>query len=90
MSVVRKERVIRVGAQFVRHIVPAIIRPAHALWNQIIGFIFLSFGGVFALYAVRYAAKGDNGRLVVAGIATFIMTWYGVSSFLKARKISRS
>jgi hypothetical protein len=87
---VRTERVVRVGTQFVRHMVPAIIRPAHALWNQVIGFIFLSFGGIFGISAVRYAIKGDTLRLTVAGLCTLIMAWYGITSFLKARRISRS
>jgi hypothetical protein len=80
----------RLSGHFVRHVVPAIVKPAHALWNEVIGFIFVCLGIMFGSYAVRYAFKGDSGRLVVASLATFIMLGYGVSSFLRARKISRS
>lgn len=85
-----KRQAIRVGAQFVRHIVPAFIRPARTLWNEVIGFLFLCFGGIFAIHTVRYAIQGETGRLLVAAFCTLLMAWYGVSSFRRARKISRS
>jgi hypothetical protein len=85
-----KHQAVRVGTQFARHIVPAIIKPAHALWNEVIGFLFLCFGVIFGFHTVRYAIKGDTLRLLTAGLCTAIMLWYGVSSFLRARKISRS
>jgi len=66
------------------------VKPAQILWNEVIGFIFLCLGASFGFYAVRYALRGDAMRLLVAAIATGIMVWYGVSSFLRARKISRS
>jgi hypothetical protein len=36
------------------------------------------------------AASNDFVRFVVAGFCTLLMLWFGVSSFLRARKISRS
>lgn len=87
---VRQRQAIRVGRQFFQHIIPAIVKPALALWNEVIGFIFLCFGAIFGFYGVRYALHGDILRLVFAGIATAVMAWYGVDSFLRARKISRS
>ncbi|MGD0498390.1 MAG: hypothetical protein ABSC23_08130 [Bryobacteraceae bacterium] len=80
----------RIGGEFIRHVVPAILKPARTLWNEVIGFLFLTFGAIFGFHAVRYAIRGDVLRLVVAGISTAIMTAYGVSSFRRARKISRS
>ena len=80
----------RLSGQFLRHVIPAVIKPAQELWNQIIGFLFLSFGSIFGFHALRYAYRGDTPRLIVAGIATAIMAFYGVASFLRARKISRS
>ena len=86
----KSRQAARVGAQFVKHVVPAILKPARALWNEVIGFLFLSFGAIFGFHTVRYAMRGDTGRLLVAGLCTAVMAWYGVSSFLRARKISRS
>jgi len=78
------------GRMFLKHMVPAVLKPARTLWNEVIGFLFLCFAGIFGMQAVRYAMKGDTMRLVVAGFCTLIMGWYGVSSFLRARRISRS
>ena len=87
---VSKRQASRVGAEFVRHVLPAILKPARTLWNEVIGFLFLTFGVIFGIHTVRYAIRGDVLRLVVAGISTAVMAFYGVSSFLRARKISRS
>ena len=91
---------VQFGREFVKHIVPAILKPARTLWNQVIGFLFLSFSVIFGLKTVRYVldyrkAGPDGGtgeliRLAMAGFCTFLMAWYGISSFLRARKISRS
>jgi hypothetical protein len=45
---------------------------------------------MFGVHAVRYAMAGDTPRLCIAGFCTLIMAGYGVSSFLRARKITRS
>lgn len=75
---------------FLRHVVPAVVKPLHALWNQLIGFLFISFGAIFGLRTARYMMSHDTGRSLVAGAATAIMAWYGIGSLLRARKISRS
>jgi hypothetical protein len=73
-----------------------------ALWNEVIGFLFLCFAVVFGFKTVSYgreylhaSATGADGtgemvRLAMAGFCTLIMGWYGISSFLRARKITRS
>jgi hypothetical protein len=66
------------------------VKPARTLWNEVIGFIFLCFGVIFGFKAVRYAIDGENERLLIAAFCTALMLWFGVSSFLRARKISRS
>jgi hypothetical protein len=91
---------VRYGREFVKHVVPAILKPARTLWNEVIGFLFLSFAVVFGFKTVRYAmdfmkagpqdGTGELVRLAMAGFCTFLMGWYGISSFLRARKISRS
>jgi len=87
---VRQRQAVHVGKQFLHHIIPAIVKPAHALWNEVIGFIFLCLAVSFGFYAVRYALRGDTFRLIVAGIAAVIMAWYGIDGFRRSRKISRS
>jgi hypothetical protein len=86
--------------EFVKHVVPAILKPARTLWNEVIGFLFICFAVVFGFKAVRLyldfsKATGDQGsadlvRFAMAGFCTLLMLWFGISSFLRARKISRS
>jgi hypothetical protein len=104
MEVVRKRPTVRQGVQygreFFKHIVPAVVKPARTLWNQLIGFLFLSFSVIFGIKTVRYGmdymkaspagGTGELIRLTMAGFCTFLMAWYGISSFLRARRISRS
>ena len=96
-----KRVTVRHGREFLRHVVPAILKPLRSLWNEIIGFLFLVFAVVFGFKTARYAmdfAKGvdpggDGGgvlRLAIAGFCTLVMGWYALSSFLRARRISRS
>jgi len=90
----------RSGREFVKHVVPAVLKPARTLWNEVIGFIFICFAVIFGFKSVRLyldfsngsgqAAKDDFGRFLLAGGCTLMMLYFGVTSFLRARKISRS
>jgi hypothetical protein len=73
------------------HIFPRIARPLHILWNQIIGFFFLVLALVPVPSAVR-SYRDPNGfpRLAMEVVFIAIMGAFGISSFLKARKIARS
>jgi hypothetical protein len=86
---------VRQSILFTRHVVPATIKPARTLWNEVIGFIFLLFAAGFGFAAVQAGMnfKGDTGeliKLIFAGIVTVIMAFYGIVSFRKAKRISRS
>jgi hypothetical protein len=90
----------RHGAQFVKHVVPAVVKPARILWNEVIGFLFISLGVVFGfragqLYlAIASSAADEQGaalaRFVLAAFCTALMLYFGITSFWRARKISRS
>jgi hypothetical protein len=94
------QQVLSQPGTFLKHIVPAIVKPIHALWNEVVGFLFLSFATVFGFRTVTYVrqlghANDANAgalllRVVMAGFCTLLLGWFGVSSFLRARKISRS
>jgi hypothetical protein len=82
-------------SRFLGHVIPGIVRPMHALWNEVIGFIFI----VLAIWAAPSAwrnvrlAAGDSEGLFKAAISVgfaLLMAFFGISSFLKARKITRS
>ena len=81
--------------RFLGHVLPGIIRPMHALWNEVIGFVFI----VLAIWAAPSAWR--NIRLVdgrsesyfkaaISVAFALLMVYFGISSFLRARKISRS
>ena len=90
-----KRNLVQHSVLFARHVLPAAIRPARTLWNEMIGFLFCVFAVGAVYYCVRafLDAKGDPGniiRVVLSGIFGIIMAYYGISSFVKARRISRS
>jgi len=85
-----KSQILYQGRAFLRHVIPAVVKPAHALWNEVIGFLFLCLAVIFGFNGVRAYLADEPARLFLAAPLTLIMGWYGVSSFRKARKISRS
>jgi hypothetical protein len=85
-----QKQAVRQGRSFLKHVLPAIVKPMHSLWNEVIGFLFCSFGVIFGAKAIIYFRHGDTARTFIAACCTLLMAWYGISSFLRARKISRS
>ena len=81
--------------RFLGHVLPGVVRPIHALWNEVIGFVFIVLAIVFAGSAWRSvrALDGTADTVFKAAVSVgfaLLMAYFGVSSFLKARKISRS
>jgi hypothetical protein len=74
--------------RFIGHVMPSIIRPIHILWNQVIGFLFIVLASVFGYRVIR--GKESAGLQFVGAAFVLLIAWYGVSSFWKARKISKS
>ena len=82
------------------HVVPAVIKPARTLWNEVIGFLFIVLAVVFGSATVKSyleftratpdAAGGPLLRVLMGSFVTLIVLYYGISSFLRARRISRS
>lgn len=90
-----KHSLLSQGSQFLKHVVPEVIRPIRSLWHEIIGFLFLVLaflGGVSGFRLVRnFDGEPENVfRLLIIGIFVAIMGGFGISSFRRARKISRS
>ena len=86
---------LRVGRQFVRHVLPQIIKPMRSLWNEIIGFTFLAMAALPIPGALRHWRQFNEtgeglSRLAVYGVFIGLMASFGIHSFLRARKISRS
>ena len=99
-----KRLTVRDGRQFAKHfgthIVPAVLKPARTLWNEIIGFFFICLAvycgsGVVRSYSKLGSAPPDQAtgylvRLGMSAFCTVLMLYFGITSFLRARKISRS
>jgi hypothetical protein len=90
----RRKNLIGASVHFARHTLPVAIRPARILWHQMIGFLFL----VLAITPARFGYKAlvnfkGDGRswteVILSGVFIVVMVGYGISSFMKARRISR-
>jgi hypothetical protein len=80
---------------FISHVMPGVVRPMRVLWNEIIGFLFIVLAVAMTPGVIRSirdidAPHGGIGRVVIAGGFAAMLLLFGVSSFLRARKISRS
>ena len=67
---------------------------AHQLWLEITGFAFLVFAaaGMYAVvreYKAYHAGKGTSSHLALAAGFTALFTWFGVTSFWRAKARSR-
>jgi hypothetical protein len=76
--------------KFLQHVVPGIIKPIRVLWNEVIGFVFLAFAAITIRQIGRAWQDDDMTRLIVSSAFVLIMAGFGVYSFVRARKISRS
>jgi len=90
----RRKRLIGASVHFARHTLPVAIRPARILWNQMIGSLFLVLAIGFAgpEYKALRNFNGDGRswtQVIGYGVFMTVMVGYGISSFLKARRISR-
>jgi lysylphosphatidylglycerol synthetase-like protein (DUF2156 family) len=61
------------------------------LWLEVTGFVFLSLSVIGGLALVREYAKYEAGktgaaRVVVAVCFTLTFAWFGITSFLRARR----
>jgi hypothetical protein len=66
-----------------------------ALFQEVVGFIFLVLGGWGALWLFRTSRRFDGDgetlfKMAMVGVFVLMMTGFGISSFRNARRISRS
>jgi len=81
--------------RFLEHVMPGVVRPLRVLWHEVIGFLFLVFAvvlGSSAIRSVRGVAEEDPsiGRILMSFFLPVLLAYFGITSFLRARKISRS
>ena len=85
-----QKHLARSAGKFVKHVLPAAVKPVHSLWHEILGFVFLMVAVTAGWQLYRHAATLGPGRIAIIIPLIVVTTGYGVSSFLKARRISRS
>jgi hypothetical protein len=88
-------RVYKHGRKFLGFVVPAVLKPARTLWHEIIGFLFIAMSILFAFSGFRALREYDGSlgavlRLAMLVFCVVLLGGYGISSFLRARRISRS
>ncbi len=87
----------RIVKQFVTHVVPGVVRPARILWNELMAFVFFALaimGGSWVYRKIRADGPPDAFHellgIGVGAIFALFMAYFAISSWWKARRISRS
>ena len=85
---------LKIARTFYQSVVPGVVKPLHILWNEVIGFLFVMLAVLTAPAAWRYyrAIETDPKnlfRVLLTLLFSITMAWFGISSFLKARRIRR-
>ncbi len=81
--------------QFLGHVIPGVIKPLRVLWNEIIGFFFVCIGVISAVSTYRRISSYSGGvegfmLIILAALFVLMMLGFGISSFMRARKINRT
>ncbi|MBV8907199.1 MAG: hypothetical protein JOZ22_26450 [Acidobacteriia bacterium] len=80
---------VKQGRLLIKHLLPAVWKPIHSLWHEVIAFVFLCLAIWSGFWSVRQMHE-HNGKFYLGVAVTALLFWYGVDGFLRARKISRS
>ena len=80
----------RSSGKFVKHVVPAAVKPLHSLWHEVLAFIFLCAALLAGFRMWQDRAHMPVVEFAVMSVFMLVTLGYGISSFLKARRISRS
>jgi hypothetical protein len=81
---------VKQSGAFIKHVLPAAVKPIHSLWHEILGFTFLVFCAIAIFKVVRHPGALNPGQLAIISVFIIVTGAYGISSVLKARRISRS
>jgi uncharacterized membrane protein len=87
---VAQKHLARQAGKFVKHVLPAAVKPVHSLWHEILGFVFLLFAAIASWKVLHNSGTLGFVQMAILILFIVVMVVYGVSSFLKARRISRS
>ena len=76
------------------HLAP-VLKPLRVLWNEVVGFLFIVMGIIAAPSVWRNFKQFETGevsiiRVLMPLLLAALLVYFGVTSFWKARKISKS
>jgi hypothetical protein len=80
----------RQSGAFVKHVLPAAVKPLHSLWHDMLGFLFLVLAGLAVWKVWRTPGTLPPAQLALVIVFIVVLIGYGVSSIRKSRRISRS
>lgn len=91
-------KVVSVALQEARKFGSKLWQVARELWHQIVGFVFVSFaimatfgaGGLIPTYQQMDRDPDNLWRVVALLVFVVIFTGFGISSFRRARRVSRN
>lgn len=80
--------------KFFSTVLPSILKPLQALWNQMLGFLFLAFAVLLIRPIVQTWNDPDKDgsdfwKLFLAGFFFLVLLFYGLQAFLRARKLGK-
>ncbi len=87
---------MRLIRAFIASFLPGVIKPLHALWNELMAFIFLTLAAAVGFGPLRRGYKELDGdpvnliKFLSAVFLTMLMLGLALYSYQRARKISRS
>ncbi len=80
--------------QFVKYVLPAILRPLRIVWNQVIGFMFVCMAVIATWRTIPIIREFDGEmatlfRLALSLIFIGMMAGFGIYSFWRAHKVPK-
>ena len=96
LPAVRTQATMRLIKAFIASFLPGVIKPLHALWNELMAFIFMTLAAAVGFGPLRRGYKELDGdpvnllKFLSAVFLTMLMLGLALYSYRRARKISRS
>jgi hypothetical protein len=86
-----------VTKKFLHHVLPGVVHPLRVLWNEAIAFLFLAvtLATLRPIYKAwqEWDMTNETGAMIRFGMAVIFamfMLGFGISSYLRARRLSRT
>lgn len=92
----QEQSTMRLIKAFIASFMPGVIKPLHALWNELLAFLFFTLAVTVGFGPLRHGYLELNGdpvnlfKFLSAVFLTTLMLGLGVYSYRRSRKISRS